>query len=90
MIDKINEYNVKRKAWEHRDERGNLRAKFNSGVIFEEKYRPSLTKIESTIPLTVHLIADSGMAASSWSDNECLISCTKASKTRQGSILRSE
>lgn len=38
MIDKINEYNVKRKVWEHRDGNGSLQASVNPGAVIEEKY----------------------------------------------------
>ncbi|KAJ5389111.1 uncharacterized protein N7496_000179 [Penicillium cataractarum] len=37
MIEKFDEYDVERKAWEHRDGHGNLQANFNPSAIREEK-----------------------------------------------------
>ncbi|KAF7715895.1 FAD-dependent monooxygenase [Penicillium ucsense] len=37
MINAINQYNVKRQVWEHRDADGKLHASFNPGAVMEEK-----------------------------------------------------
>jgi hypothetical protein len=89
MVDKFNEYNVKRGEWEHPDGNGVLQTSHSPGAIFEEKYGSCPEKV-GFVRLLIIWLLDLDMAASLWKDSECFKSCTRVSRIRLGFTSRSE